>query len=76
MAIICQRRKCNYRSPPVPPGKNIVLAAEVVQGFMWWWILWHCWTEPGHLFGEFDYPDVRKWTDEELGIPSELELDE
>lgn len=36
---------------------------------MWWWILWHLYWDWGHIVGEFEYPDVSAWTDEELGIP-------
>ncbi|XP_057656590.1 NADH dehydrogenase [ubiquinone] 1 beta subcomplex subunit 2, mitochondrial-like [Diorhabda carinulata] len=61
----------NYRSGAPPASKNLIYAAEGVQGFMWWWILWHLWTEPDHILGEFPYPDPTKWTNEELGIPSE-----
>ncbi|RZC35452.1 NADH dehydrogenase [ubiquinone] 1 beta subcomplex subunit 2, mitochondrial [Asbolus verrucosus] len=59
----------NYRTAPEPPPKFILTIAEVVQGIAWWWVLWHIYTEPGHILGEFEYPDPRKWTDEELGIP-------
>ncbi|CAH1379788.1 hypothetical protein MTP99_003621 [Tenebrio molitor] len=62
---------CNYRSPGPPPTKFMVNAAIAVQGFAWWWVLWHFYTEPGHIFGEFEYPNPRQWTDEELGIPSD-----
>ncbi|CAH0559458.1 unnamed protein product [Brassicogethes aeneus] len=61
----------NYRVGPPPPSKTVVLAAEIVQGFAWWWVLWHLWTEPGHVFGEFEYPDPSKWTNAELGIPED-----
>lgn len=60
----------NYRCAPPPPSKHLVRMAEIAQGFMWWWILWHLWTEPDHITGEFEYPDPSKWTDAELGIPS------
>nr|CAI5840475.1 unnamed protein product [Callosobruchus analis] len=60
----------NYRKGAPKPSKNLILCAEIVQGFAWWWVLWHFWTEPDHVFGEFEYPDPRKWTDEELGIPA------
>lgn len=60
----------NYRCAPPPASKNLVRMAEITQGFMWWWILWHLWTEPDHVYGEFEYPDPSKWTDAELGIPS------
>lgn len=59
-----------YRTGGAEPSKTTLYLAEIVQGVAWWWILWHCWTEPGHIFGEFEYPDASKWTDEELGIPS------
>ncbi|KAJ8919158.1 hypothetical protein NQ315_012144 [Exocentrus adspersus] len=60
----------NYRRPPPPPPKENVLLAELVQGFAWWWVLWHLWTEPGHVFGEYEQIEPSTWTDEELGIPS------
>ncbi|KAJ3640971.1 hypothetical protein Zmor_027503 [Zophobas morio] len=60
----------SYRSAGPPPTKNLLWAAEAVQGFAWWWVLWHLYTEPGHVTGEFPYPDPRQWSDEELGIPS------
>lgn len=58
-----------YRCAPPAPSKSLLIAAEVTQGFMWWWMLWHIWTEPDHILGEFEYPDPAKWTDQELGIP-------
>ena len=61
----------NYRTPSPAQPKIIYTLAEVTQGVMWWWILWHLWTQYDHIIGEFDYPDPSKWTDEELGIPSE-----
>ncbi|XP_031332820.1 NADH dehydrogenase [ubiquinone] 1 beta subcomplex subunit 2, mitochondrial-like [Photinus pyralis] len=61
----------NYRSPPPPQPKYIYHLAEFTQGVMWWWILWHLYTQLDHITGEFDYPDPSKWSDEELGISSE-----
>ncbi|XP_019870083.1 uncharacterized protein LOC109598623 [Aethina tumida] len=58
----------NYRSAGPPASPFILRFAEVAQGVAWWWILWHLWTEPGHIFGEFEYPDPSKWTDAELGV--------
>ncbi|XP_028137236.1 NADH dehydrogenase [ubiquinone] 1 beta subcomplex subunit 2, mitochondrial [Diabrotica virgifera virgifera] len=58
----------NYRKGAPEASRTVIWAAEGVQGFMWWWILWHLWTEPDHILGEFPYPDPSKWTDEELGI--------
>lgn len=43
--------------------------AVVAGGIMWWWILWHLWHEPEHIYGEFPEPDASLWTDKELGIP-------
>uniref|UniRef100_A0A7R9DMJ0 NADH dehydrogenase [ubiquinone] 1 beta subcomplex subunit 2, mitochondrial n=1 Tax=Timema poppense TaxID=170557 RepID=A0A7R9DMJ0_TIMPO len=63
----------SYREPGPPPSKNIMRVTEVAGGLMWWWVLWHLWHEYSHITGEFDYPDVSKWTDEELGIPPDDE---
>lgn len=60
-----------YRSRTPDPAKSLVWMAEFTQGVAWWWVLWHLWTEPDHILGEFEYPDPSKWTDEELGIPSD-----
>lgn len=40
----------NYRCGVASHPKIIIYLAEGVQGFAWWWILWHLWTEPGHIF--------------------------
>ena len=63
-----------YRHRNPPPAKHVENIATVMMTFVYWWIFWHCFTEPGHLFGgsrfgEFDFPDPEAWTDEELGIP-------
>ncbi|XP_068219688.1 NADH dehydrogenase [ubiquinone] 1 beta subcomplex subunit 2, mitochondrial-like [Palaemon carinicauda] len=62
-----------YRVAPHPPSKKTVFKAEIIGAFMWWWILYHLMTEPEHITGEFEYPDPRKWTDSELGIPADDE---
>jgi len=59
----------SYRVLEHKPPKHIENAATVVGALTWWWILWGIWSEPGHIFGEFPYPDPSKWTDQELGIP-------
>ncbi|KAK9881138.1 hypothetical protein WA026_014489 [Henosepilachna vigintioctopunctata] len=59
-----------YYRVSAPPNEKMLFLANCTQGLAWWWILWHIWTEPGHITGEFEYPDPSKWTDEELGIPS------
>ncbi|KAF2880443.1 hypothetical protein ILUMI_25721 [Ignelater luminosus] len=62
----------HYRSATPPEtDKRIIYIAEAVGGFAWWWMLWHLWTQFDHITGEFEYPDPRKWSDEELGIPPE-----
>ncbi|GJQ72715.1 hypothetical protein Trydic_g1372 [Trypoxylus dichotomus] len=60
-----------YRSSIHEQPKILTTASEFIAGVMWWWILWHLWTEPGHVFGEFEYPIASQWTDAELGIPEE-----
>ncbi|KAG7169989.1 NADH dehydrogenase [ubiquinone] 1 beta subcomplex subunit 2, mitochondrial-like [Homarus americanus] len=62
-----------YRTSPEAPEKVTLLKAEVLGGFMWWWILYHVFTEPEHLTGEFPFPDPSKWTNSELGIPADDE---
>ncbi|KAF7229307.1 NADH dehydrogenase [ubiquinone] 1 beta subcomplex subunit 2, mitochondrial [Nothobranchius furzeri] len=47
--------------------------AEFISGAMWFWILWHSWHDPDAVLGHFPWPDASKWTDEELGIPSDEE---
>ncbi|KAJ8733369.1 hypothetical protein PYW08_001667 [Mythimna loreyi] len=59
----------SYRVPPPMPSKKTVFLAEVLGAVAWWWIFWHCITEPDHIFGEFKYIDPSTYTDEELGIP-------
>ncbi|KAK4881900.1 hypothetical protein RN001_005219 [Aquatica leii] len=59
----------NYRCPPPPQPKYIHTLADGIAALMWWWVLWHLFTQYDHITGEFDYPDPSKWTDEELGIP-------
>ncbi|XP_064628938.1 NADH dehydrogenase [ubiquinone] 1 beta subcomplex subunit 2, mitochondrial-like [Lineus longissimus] len=62
-----------YRRLGDPPERSRIIMAEGVMAFMWWWVLWHLWTEPEHITGHYEYPDVTKWTDEELGIPPDDE---
>ncbi|XP_011148923.1 NADH dehydrogenase [ubiquinone] 1 beta subcomplex subunit 2, mitochondrial-like [Harpegnathos saltator] len=65
---LSHEHKWSYRVIP-PVEKNWLHVAEAFGGLMWWWILWHLWHDYGHIIGEFPYPDISKWTDEELGIP-------
>nr|BAN20792.1 NADH dehydrogenase [Riptortus pedestris] len=59
----------SYRVASYPPTKFQIIGANALGGFMWWWVLWHLWHEPDHITGEFPWPDTKKWTNEELGIP-------
>ncbi|XP_058272690.1 NADH dehydrogenase [ubiquinone] 1 beta subcomplex subunit 2, mitochondrial [Hemibagrus wyckioides] len=47
--------------------------SELLSGFMWFWILWHCWHDSDAVLGHFPWPDTDAWTDEELGIPPDDE---
>ncbi|CRL06285.1 CLUMA_CG019091, isoform A [Clunio marinus] len=58
-----------YRTIKTDHPKSVLIAANVISGIMWWWVMWHLWHEPEHIIGEFDYPDPSKWTNAELGIP-------
>ncbi|KAJ8974757.1 hypothetical protein NQ317_019161 [Molorchus minor] len=46
----------SYRVGPSPSSKNIILCADLVAGFAWWWVLWHLWTEPGHILANLIIP--------------------
>ncbi|CAD0197492.1 unnamed protein product [Chrysodeixis includens] len=59
----------SYRVPPPMPSKSAIYLAQVLGGLCWWWILYHCLSEPDHIFGEFPYVDPSTYTDSELGIP-------
>lgn len=63
----------NYREGPPPPSTATRIGAEVVAGAMWWWVLYHIFTEYEHITGEFEYPDPSAWTNAELGIPPDGE---
>ncbi|KAF6016821.1 NDUFB2 [Bugula neritina] len=43
---------------------------------VWTWILLGFYYESDHLVGHHPFPDPSKWTNKELGIPDQLELDE
>ena len=62
-----------YRVPPPLPSKRAIYLAEGLGGLCWFWILYHCATEPEHIYGEWPYIDPSTWTDEELGIPPDSE---
>ncbi|XP_037083573.1 NADH dehydrogenase [ubiquinone] 1 beta subcomplex subunit 2, mitochondrial-like [Pollicipes pollicipes] len=68
-----QGTKYYYRAIATEHPRGRVIAGDLLVAFMWYWILYHLWYEPEHLFGEFEYPDTSKWTNEELGIPADDE---
>ncbi|XP_008313822.1 NADH dehydrogenase [ubiquinone] 1 beta subcomplex subunit 2, mitochondrial [Cynoglossus semilaevis] len=53
--------------------KRQLFQSELISGTMWFWILWNFWKSPEEVLGHFPYPDISKWTDEELGIPPDDE---
>ncbi|KAF6210344.1 hypothetical protein GE061_013448 [Apolygus lucorum] len=61
----------SYRCGAYPPNKLQKYGSEALAGFMWFWMLYHIVTEPEHITGEFPWPDPKKWTNEELGIPDD-----
>ncbi|CAH1799466.1 unnamed protein product, partial [Owenia fusiformis] len=62
-----------YRVLSTPPSSVTMLKAEMIGGFFWFWVLYHCYKQPEHIVGHWDYPDPSKWTDKELGIPPDEE---
>lgn len=46
----CNFSRWHYREGPAHLPKNVTIGAELVGGFMWWWVLWHMWHEPEHVF--------------------------
>ncbi|XP_066580508.1 NADH dehydrogenase [ubiquinone] 1 beta subcomplex subunit 2, mitochondrial [Amia ocellicauda] len=64
--------EAQYRQYP-QLTKSQKFQAELLSGFMWFWILWHFWHDPDAVLGHFPWPDASQWTDEELGIPPEEE---
>ncbi|KAK7089740.1 NADH dehydrogenase [ubiquinone] 1 beta subcomplex subunit 2, mitochondrial-like [Littorina saxatilis] len=62
-----------YRRIAPDPPKSVMFKAEFLGFVMWYWMLYHCWKEPEHITGHFEYPNPSKWTDEELGIPPDEE---
>uniref|UniRef100_A0A8C8RFX8 NADH dehydrogenase [ubiquinone] 1 beta subcomplex subunit 2, mitochondrial n=1 Tax=Pelusios castaneus TaxID=367368 RepID=A0A8C8RFX8_9SAUR len=61
-----------YREAGTPP-RDQMIQSELLMGFMWFWVLWHFWHRLELVVGHFPYPDASKWTDEELGIPPDVE---
>ena len=43
--------------------------ALILSIWFWWYVTWRFIEEPSWFFGHAHYPDMSKFTDEELGIP-------
>ena len=39
--------------------------------WLWWYVAWRFSKESSYFFGHAHYPDMTKFTDEELGIPAD-----
>ena len=62
----------SYRSVAKPSAKA-ERGANIVATIMWWWILYHLFTDYHHIIGHFPYPNPEEWTNEELGVPDDDE---
>ncbi|XP_067946904.1 NADH dehydrogenase [ubiquinone] 1 beta subcomplex subunit 2, mitochondrial-like [Watersipora subatra] len=63
-----------YRSIHIH-SRSTYLFAMAVSALMWTWILTGLWYESDHLLGHYEWPDAKSWTDKELGIPNEIEIE-
>ena len=63
----------HYRQRPGYDGQKAHNWKLIAMTFLWWWVFYGIWTDPGHVFGhtQFQPPDPRKWSDTELGIPQD-----
>ena len=62
-----------YRTAPPPPSGYFAYLPDAILLTMWWWILWGCFSDPGHVFGKYHDIVPSEFTDEELGIPPDDE---
>ncbi|CAB0013396.1 unnamed protein product [Nesidiocoris tenuis] len=62
-------KRYSYRCGAYPAPKHKIILAEIMGASMWCWVIYNVISEPEHLTGEFLWPDVKQWTDQELGIP-------
>ncbi|KAL3277759.1 hypothetical protein HHI36_013099 [Cryptolaemus montrouzieri] len=37
-----------------PKNEKMEFFADIVQGYAWWWVLWHLFTEPEHITGSLN----------------------
>ncbi|VDN60642.1 unnamed protein product [Dracunculus medinensis] len=45
--------------------------AYYISAFFWFWMFYHLYYFPGHIFGHHHAPYLEEFTDEELGIPDD-----
>ncbi|XP_064488552.1 NADH dehydrogenase [ubiquinone] 1 beta subcomplex subunit 2, mitochondrial-like [Ornithodoros turicata] len=62
-----------YYRQTAPPEKQEIILADIMGTAMWWWILWHVFTDYHHIFGHFPDVEPESWTDSMLGIPQDDE---
>ena len=58
-----------YRSHATTYPLWMYHAAMLFSIWLWWYVAWRFTKEPSYFFGHAHYPDMSKFTDEELGIP-------
>jgi len=58
-------RDLNYASN----RKALEVICELGMGAFWWWVGYNVVHHWQHLVGEFVWPEYKRWSDEELGIP-------
>jgi hypothetical protein len=58
-----------YRSQAYLYELRLYHAALIFSIWFWWYVIHRFIKEPGWFFGHAHYPDMSKFTDEELGIP-------
>jgi len=58
-----------YRRVHPLDSKTCIWQYTLVWAGCWYWIFYHCLTEPEHIYGHWHPIDERKLTDAELGIP-------
>ena len=60
-----------YREAGNLQGAQGTTMARAALTIAWWWVFYKLISEPQNFFGHMPYPDTSKWTDSELGIPTD-----
>jgi len=58
-----------YRRVGPLDSKADIVQVTSFMSFVWYWVFYHCLTEPEHLYGHWIPPKPKEFTDAELGIP-------